>query len=93
MKEQIEADWLTNKIAVAKAQGDDVVVQEHPGPRTIATGYSPKALRSFFPHMQPGDELWEFASGGDSWRNLAGRGGIALCRNGQVIDSTVTIMN
>ncbi len=43
--------------------------------------------------LQPGDELWTFASSKESWRNLAGRAGIALVRNGQIIERLVTMMN
>ena len=43
--------------------------------------------------MQPGDELWTFASSPESWRNLAGRAGIALVRNGQIVERLVTMMN
>jgi hypothetical protein len=43
--------------------------------------------------MQPGDELWTFSSSPQSWRDLAGRAGIALVRNGQIIERLVTMMN
>jgi hypothetical protein len=33
--------------------------------------------------MQPGDELWEWDGGG--WHRFAGRGGIAIVRNGQIV--------
>ena len=43
--------------------------------------------------MIPGDELWEFRSPPDSWAHLCGRAGVSLVRDGQVIDSIVTLMN
>jgi hypothetical protein len=33
--------------------------------------------------MQPGDELWEWDTGG--WHQLAGRGGIAIVRDGKIV--------
>lgn len=33
--------------------------------------------------MEPGDELWEWDSGG--WHCLAGRAGVAIVRNGQIV--------
>ena len=33
--------------------------------------------------MEPGDELWEWDGGG--WHQLAGRGGVAIVRNGQIV--------
>jgi hypothetical protein len=43
--------------------------------------------------MERGDQLWEFSSPADYWANLAGSGGIALVRNGKVIDTLTLIMN
>ena len=43
--------------------------------------------------MQPGDKLVRFASPAASWEDLAGRAGIALVRDGNVIDAFVTMMN
>jgi len=42
---------------------------------------------------QDGDELWRFSSPADYWRNLAGRGGVALVRDGKIVTSVVTIMS
>lgn len=42
---------------------------------------------------QDGDELWEFSSPARYWRRLAGRGGVALVRDGKIVVSVVTIMN
>ena len=43
--------------------------------------------------MQAGDELWTFASSEQSWRDLAGRAGVALVRDGQIVERLVTMMN
>ena len=43
--------------------------------------------------MQPGDELWEFRSGRESWQHLAGRAGIALMRDGREVASLITMMS
>ncbi len=43
--------------------------------------------------MQVGDEVWEFNSPAHFWEHLAGRAGIALVRNGEVLDSIITSMN
>jgi hypothetical protein len=43
--------------------------------------------------MQPGDELWSFASSAQSWQDLAGRAGVALVRHGEIIERLVTMMN
>lgn len=43
--------------------------------------------------MQEGDELWIFSTSDESWKHLAGRAGISLVRDGQVVSSMVTKMN
>ncbi len=47
----------------------------------------------FQERMQEGDELWEFESPKHFWDHLAGRAGIALVRNGEVVASRVTKLN
>ena len=47
----------------------------------------------FRQRMQEGDELWEFNSPAHFWEHLAGRAGIALVRNGEVVASHVTRLN
>ncbi|HIJ95944.1 MAG TPA: hypothetical protein HPP94_09450 [Desulfuromonadales bacterium] len=39
------------------------------------------------------EEIWFWASGMDLWRSLAGRGGLALVKNGVVIEKVVTCVN
>jgi hypothetical protein len=43
--------------------------------------------------MQPGDELWTFASSAESFRHLAGRSGIVLLRDGRAVAEIVTLMS
>jgi len=43
--------------------------------------------------MQEGDTVWEFSSPPESWRNMAGRAGVALVRDGAIIDVIITMMN
>lgn len=40
---------------------------------------------------EPGDEVWEFSSSRDSWEHLAGCAGVALVRQGVVVDISVTM--
>jgi len=43
--------------------------------------------------MVAGDELWTFSSPPECWRNLGGRMGVALLRNGKAIGHITTAMN
>jgi hypothetical protein len=56
-------------------------------------GYQNARWEALKARMQPGDELWTFASPADSWKHLAGRAGIALVRDNKMVDAIVTILN
>jgi hypothetical protein len=43
--------------------------------------------------IRQGDELWGFATPPKTWEHLHGRGGIALVRDGKIINSVVTLMS
>ena len=44
----------------------------------------------FYVRIIKGDELWEFDSPAELWEDLAGSAGIALVREGEVVDSIIT---
>jgi hypothetical protein len=49
--------------------------------------------RELIGSMHEGDELWEYRSPEQFWKNMAGRVGIALVRNGEVVDAITTVLN
>jgi hypothetical protein len=56
-------------------------------------GYSNREWEALKAGMEPGDELWTFASSPASWRALAGSAGIALVREGRIVATIVTMQN
>lgn len=44
-------------------------------------------------NLLPGDELWEFDSGRETWENMCGEMGYAVVRNGKVVEFEVLMMN
>jgi hypothetical protein len=56
-------------------------------------GTAASAGISFRTAQKPDDEVWDFSSSRDSWQHLAGRAGLALVRDGTVIETSVTVMN
>lgn len=56
-------------------------------------GYSNGEWEALKASMQPGDELWTFASSLASWRALAGRAGVALVRDGKIVATIITMKN
>jgi hypothetical protein len=89
--------WLDKKISIEEAEA------LHPGVHDERVRSMPEIAKPFgFLHgkwealkaaMQPGDELWTFASPPDSWQDLAGRAGIAVVHDGTPIQVIVTSMN
>jgi hypothetical protein len=67
-------------------------LREHPELR-LPFGFLNSRWKALINRIQPGDELWEFCSEGDSWENLSGRSGIELVRGGRIIGRIVTLMN
>jgi hypothetical protein len=95
--EGVPKEWLVEKISVKQAE------QMFPGVNDERTKFTPEIARPFgYQHdrwealkaeMKTGDELWTFSSPADYWKNFAGRLGIALVRNGKIVDVIVTTMN
>jgi uncharacterized protein (TIGR02996 family) len=44
-------------------------------------------------NLRPGDELWEYDTGGESWAHLCGEMGYAIIRNGKVVEFEMLMMN
>ena len=44
-------------------------------------------------NLRPGDELWEYDTGGETWAHLCGEMGYAIVRNGEVIEYEMLMMN
>lgn len=56
-------------------------------------GLGSKQWQRIKEQMQTGDQLYRFRSPPETWANMAGRAGIALVRDGRVIDTLVTSLN
>lgn len=77
----MEEKWLTKKRTIAELDN------------SFRSGYLSAEWEALKAKMIDDDELWEFSSPKEDWDSLAGREGIALVRNGQVIASIVTFMS
>ncbi len=89
----MDKDWLTRKLTVEEAEAENLVSDERLGLTPVPFGYCNSEWRNLRAQIQPGDELWEFTSPAESWAQLFGRAGIALIREGEVVDSITTMMN
>ena len=89
----MEKEWLKRKLTVREAEEIHLVYHEQFGKRGVPFGFLNSEWRELVAHMIDGDEIWEFRSPGITWERLAGRAGICLVRDGEIIDSIVTMMN
>lgn len=80
-------EWMISRITVEQAEA------EHTPPSLKPFGLQNAKWEALKLRMRPGDELWMYQSPPDSWKAMHGRMGIALVRNGKVIDSILTAMN
>jgi hypothetical protein len=79
-------------------RAEDLREADRRSPERIAAllkpfGYSNSEWEALKAGMEPGDELWTFASSPASWRALAGSAGIAIVREGRIVATIVTMMN
>lgn len=86
-------DWLIKQLTVQEIEALHSVRDERLGPDPVPFGFINDRWKALLAEMQPGDELWEFRSPPESWMRLSGRAGIAVVRNGEVVDSLTTAMN
>lgn len=89
--QEVAKNWLQNRISVKEAEAKNTVNLSMPKP--IPFGMLNPAWREMVASMKEGDELWEYSSSEDSWHHFADRAGIALVRDGEVVDAITTSLN
>jgi hypothetical protein len=89
----MDKEWFEKRITIEECEIKHSVKIEELGPSPIPFGYINQRWLEFKSQIQDGDELWEFSSPLATWKHLCGRAGICIVRNGEIIDSLVTIMS
>ncbi len=70
-----------------------LVEDERLGPVPIPFGFQHRQWMDLKSRIEKGDELWEFCSPPKTWEDLCGRAGVCIVRDGEVIDSIITLEN
>lgn len=86
-------DWLTKRLTVQEIETKYSVRDDRLGPNPVPFGFLNDRWQDLLAPMQPGDEIWEFSSPPETWQRLSGRAGLALVRNGEIVDTLTTAMN
>jgi hypothetical protein len=79
------------KITLEEAEGPPILIRETGEMKPW--GYCNDEWEAFQRIMRPGDELYRYRTSNESWAHLAGRAGIALVRNGEIIKASINEMN
>jgi len=75
------------------AEAEHMVLDPRLGTQPLPFGFQNGVWRELIAGMREGDELWEYSSPDHFWKHYAGRAGIAVVRNGEIVDSITTEMN
>ncbi len=90
MTPESDKSWLRDRISVSEAETKHMVKIDG---KNVPFGYMHRTWIALRKKMLEGDELYEFNSSDESWEHLAGREGIALVRNGEIVADIVTLMS
>ena len=85
-------EWLRRKLTIEEAEAEHLVINDI-WPEGKPFGFIADQWQKLITQMQPSDEIWEYRSDDESWQQLMGWEGIALVREGVIIDSICTGMN
>lgn len=95
--ESVPRDWLDRQLTIDEAEAMYTTPPEQRSPRSPEDAlpfgrinWQWEGLKSV---MQPGDELWTYASPPETWRALAGRAGLVVVRAQAPFAAMTTMMN
>jgi hypothetical protein len=106
--QEVHKGWLRNRITVEEAEAKHLVDFSGESEARVAFartrglvltgkpvpfGFMNHEWKELVASMREGDVLWEYCSTDHSWQHLAGRAGIALIRNAEIVDCIETAMN
>lgn len=86
----VPKEWLTAQTTLQEIMA--TCNNEDPQVAAVANHYLNQAA-PLFQQMQPGDELWNYSSPSGHWANNQGDAGLAIVRNGEIIDSMCMVRN
>jgi hypothetical protein len=84
----IPRNWLTERLSLQEVEADNTRLEGG-----IPFGGQHDRWERLKASLKTGDEVWAFCSPPESWEHHAGRTGVAVVREGRVIDCLVTMMN
>jgi hypothetical protein len=86
-------EWLQEQTTIEDAERENQVKDKALGPDPLPFGFQHNQWLHFKRQIMQGDQIWSFSSSAESWKHLGGRAGLCIVRDGEVVDSFVTMMN
>ncbi|MBS3741595.1 MAG: hypothetical protein KGY75_06195 [Candidatus Cloacimonetes bacterium] len=89
---EVKKEWLLEKISVEEAEERNMTYIEEVD-KEVPFGFMLNFWLMLRSLIKDGDELWTFSNSKREWRLLAGREGLCIVRDGEIIHSMVTRMS
>jgi hypothetical protein len=78
--------WLRHRATIPELEADQLI-------EGVPFGFCNAEWEALKQKMCPGDELWTFSSPPEDWERRMGFEGIALLRDGEIVDFFITALN
>lgn len=89
----MQIEWCNKQITIEEAEQKNLVEDPRLGDNPIPFGFMNVEWILLKLRFKKGDELWEFKNPKRYWINLAGREGVCIVRDGEVVGSITTTMS
>ena len=86
-------DNLIRRYSIEEAEIEHTTDDPEGRVPNVAFGFINARWNSLKSGLQPGDELWSFSSDGDSGPHSACQAGVAVVRNGEIVDEIICVMS
>jgi hypothetical protein len=87
-EDRIPKDWLQEKLSLQQAAAANTRPEGG-----VPFGGQNERWERLKASLQSGDQIWTFYSPPVTWEHCAGRSGVAVVREGRVVDCLITMMN
>jgi hypothetical protein len=87
-EDRIPKDWLQEKLSLQQAEAANTLPEGG-----VLFGGQNERWERMKASLQSSDQIWSFYSPPVTWEHCAGRSGVAVVREGRVVDCLITMMN
>jgi len=89
----MKKNWLTHRITTKVSKSDFEDSKKETGFEFDPFDLETHNWTNLKSEMKVGDELWLFSTPKETWKNLCGRAGACIVRDGKIVKSEVSVIN